>query len=52
MVYIVPILNEKGGVGKTTSVVEIAFQAGTRFGKRVLVVDLDPQANATLIVVS
>lgn len=38
--------NEKGGVGKTTSVLEVAYAAG-KSGKTVLVVDLDPQGNAT-----
>lgn len=38
----------KGGVGKTTSVVEIATLLATEHNKRVLVIDLDPQTNATL----
>lgn len=40
------IANQKGGVGKTTSVINIASILGSR-GFRTLVVDLDPQANAT-----
>lgn len=40
------VVNQKGGVGKTTSVINIAaFMAAG--GLRVLIVDLDPQANAT-----
>jgi chromosome partitioning protein len=40
------IVNQKGGVGKTTSVVNVgAFLAAS--GRRVLIVDMDPQSNAT-----
>ena len=42
----VAIVNQKGGVGKTTITLGLAATAAMR-GARVMVVDLDPQANAT-----
>ena len=42
----------KGGVGKTTSVVEIATLLATEHGKKVLIIDLDPQTNATLSLIT
>lgn len=42
----ISIFNQKGGVGKTTSVVNIAV-ALARLEKKVLVIDIDPQANTT-----
>jgi chromosome partitioning protein len=43
---IISVINQKGGVGKTTSVQNICFGL-TLLGKKVLIVDLDPQANLT-----
>ena len=40
-------LNNKGGVGKTASVTTIAHMLAEQYGKRVLLVDLDPQMNST-----
>ena len=52
MTRIVSFINYKGGVGKTTIAVETAATLANKHGFRVLVVDLDPQTNASFYLVT
>ena len=47
MAKIISFSNQKGGVGKTTSCVNIAAVIANKSNKKVLMIDMDPQGNAT-----
>lgn len=44
---VISMINMKGGVGKTTLLVNIAYELANTLDKKVLVIDMDPQFNAT-----
>ena len=47
MTVVVSCVNLKGGVGKTALSVNLAAIAGEIYGKKTLLIDVDPQTNAT-----
>ena len=51
MPVVTSVINLKGGVGKTTLTVALAHFLALEHGKRVLVIDLDPQTNATVCLI-
>lgn len=51
MAQVISTINLKGGVGKSTTTVALAEFLSAEFGKRVLVIDLDPQTNATVMLI-
>lgn len=51
MAAVVSVINLKGGVGKTTITVALAEFLALEYGKRVLVIDLDPQTNSTVALI-
>ena len=52
MAHVVACINLKGGVGKTHTTVALAEFSSAMFKKNVLVIDLDPQTNATIMLIN
>lgn len=51
MTHVVATINLKGGVGKTTTTAALAEMLSGEFGQRVLLIDLDPQTNLTIMMI-
>ncbi len=51
MTHVVATINLKGGVGKTTTTAALAEMLSGEFGQRVLLIDLDPQTNLTIMTI-
>lgn len=51
MATVISMINLKGGVAKTTTTVALAQLLDSEFSKRVLIIDLDPQTNATVMLI-
>ncbi len=49
MAHVISICNQKGGVGKTTTVINLGVALAREHQQRVLVIDSDPQHNSTLV---
>ncbi|TAM79775.1 MAG: ParA family protein [Acidobacteria bacterium] len=51
MCTVIAMINLKGGVTKTTTTIAVGEMLSAEFGKKVLVIDLDPQTNATVMLI-
>lgn len=51
MAIVIPVINLKGGVAKTTTSVGLAEMLSSEFKKKVLFIDLDPQTNGTTMLI-